>query len=582
MGSRAPEWQEIPTRARRRGRIAVMARIAPPTVAIRTSRLVPIAAAICVAVAGCGGSNAPKAGSGGAPVRKGTANRTLVVVSPVGVPSLDGQNFGSSAQQEVLVNVGEPMLRFKPLDQKDEHGLPIGSQTEFVGGACARFSLSGTTFRCTLGRWVSPYGNRLTSADVKFTFDYLLAAKGNGLVGLQLAGIDAKNPVTVISPDELEINLVQHNTTVMPALTFWSFAPLDGTEIKKHATADDPFARKWMAGHTAMFGPYTASRFVANQEVELVKNPHYAANPGDAVPAPTYAKVVYRAVPSDGTRAQLLCSGTAQVAKTPNVNLYEPLKGCQSVTTFNLPYLAGTTLYFNVKRPPFDTADLRKAIDCAVDSGQISQSVYHGQWPASTSLISPKIPSQAGNFVVCPNRDPERAKGYLKAAGYHGETLPLYYSVGNSGQDAQENATLIQAQLGQIGIKTSLEAVADPTKYFVGAITAKYGMFIFVWGANVPTAAWTLGAWFGPESSLNATGYATARTAEDLRMLQTSPLTSKVQTEASIDFQKQFLQNAVVVPLVHQQNSIIVHESVCGLRSDPGDFPFWQYLHPCG
>jgi peptide/nickel transport system substrate-binding protein len=558
-----------------------VARIALPSVAIRTSRLVPIVAAICLVVAACGGSGANKTDSGGAPVRKGS-DGTLVVVSPVGVPSLDGQNLGSSSQQEVLVNVGEPMLRFKPLDQRDERDIPISSQTEFVGGACARFSLSGTTFRCTLGRWVSPYGNRLTSADVKFTFDHLLAAKGNGLVGMQLAGIDAKKPVTVISPNELEINLVQHNTTLLPALTFWSFAPLDSTEIKKHATPKDPFARKWLAGHTAMFGPYTARRFVANQEVELVKNPNYAAKPGDLLPAPTYAKVVYRAVPSDGTRAQLLCSGTAQFAKTLNVNLYEPLKGCESVTTFNLPYLAGTTLYFNVKRPPFDNADLRKAIDCAVDSGQISQSVYHGQWPAATSLISHKIPSQEGNFVVCPTRDPERAKGYLKAAGYDGETLPLYYSVGNSGQDAQENATLIQAQLGEVGIKTSLETVADATKYFVGAITAKYGMFIFVWGANVPTAAWTLGAWFGPDSSLNATGYATARTAGDLRKLQAASLTSPVQTDASIDFQKQILQNAVVVPLVHLMNSIVVHESVCGLRSDPGDFPFWQYLHPCG
>jgi peptide/nickel transport system substrate-binding protein len=550
-----------------------------------------MAVVLGLAVSGCFGSDSDSAKETPQP-RNGTAQPetdatsggagTLVVVSPVGVPSLDGQNFGSSAQQEVLVNVGEPMLRFQPLDEMNEQGLPTGSQTDFVGGACAHFSLSGRKFRCTLGRWMSPYGNRLTSADVKFTFDYLVAAKGNGLVGMQLAGIDAKDPVTVISPTELEINLVEHNTTVVSALTFWSFAPLDSREVKKHATPDDPFARKWLAGHTAMFGPYTASRFVANREVELAANPNYPAKPGELVPAGTYPKVVYRAVPSDGTRAQLLCSGTAQLAKTPNVNLYEPLKDCDSVTTFDLPYLAGTTLYFNVKRPPFDNADLRSAIDCAVDSRQISQSVYHGQWPAATSLMSSKIPSQAGDFVVCPTRNPERAEGYLKAAGYRGEELPLYYSVGNSGQDAQENATLIQAQLSQVGIKTSLEPVPDATKYFVGAISAKYGMFIFVWGANVPTAAWTLGAWFGPQSSLNATGYATARTAADLRKLQTAPLTSAVQTEASIDFQKQFLQNAVVVPLVHQMNSIVVHESVCGLRSDPGDFPFWQYLHPCG
>ena len=41
------------------------------------------------------------------------------------------------------------------------------------------------------------------------------------------------------------------------------------------------------------------------------------------------------------------------------------------------------------------------------------------------------------------------------------------------------------------------------------------------------------------------------------------------------------LQRAVIDPLVYAQNEIIVYRSVCGLRSDPGDFPFWQYKRPC-
>ena len=223
----------------------------------------------------------------------------------------------------------------------------------------------------------------------------------------------------------------------------------------------------------------------------------------------------------------------------------------------------------------------RKAISCAVNRQQISQSVYDGQWPPATSIITPAIPSETGDFVICPAQYLADAKRYLKASGYAGQTLPLYYSVGNSGQDAAENATLIQADLSQVGIKTSLQPVPDATKYFVAATTGQYGMFIFLWGADVPTAAWALGAWFGPTSALNGTGYATPRTAADLKTLQASALDSAAQSAEAIDFQKQLLQQAVIDPLVYAQNEIIVNRSVCGLRRDPENFPFWQYLHPC-
>jgi peptide/nickel transport system substrate-binding protein len=531
-------------------------------------------AALCLTIAACGGSTGGSGSTGG-------TSGVLVVVSPVGVPSLDSQNFGTASQEEVLTNVGEPLLRFKPLGQTTSQGIPVGSQTQFTGGACARFSLTAATFHCTLGHWVSPDGNSLTSADVKFTFEYLVAAKSQGFVAMQLAGISATDPVTVISPSELNINLINHNTTAEAALTYWSFDPLDATEVKKHATSSDPFARHWLAGHTAMFGPYNVRSFTPDQEVDLVGNPHYAGRPTAQVPRASYPTVVYRAVPSDGTRAQLLCSGNAQFAKAVNVNLYQPLKRCPSVTTYRFPYLAEPTLYFNLKHPPFDNENLRKAISCAVNTHQISQGVYDGQWAPATSIITPKIPGESGDFVICPTQNMAAAKSYLKASGYAGQTLPLYYSVGNSGQDAAENATLIQADLSQAGVKTSLQPVPDATRYFTAAISGQYGMFVFLWGANVPTAAWALGAWFGPTSALNGTGYATTRTAADLHALQTSALDSAAQRAAAIDFQKQLLQHAVIDPLIYMQNEIIVHRSVCGLRSDPDDFPFWQYLHPC-
>lgn len=546
----------------------------------RRATMSVIALSSAVGLAACGGGGDSGSGGGGSPA-SGTSKSTMVVVSPVGVPSLDSQAFGTSTQQEVMTNVGEPMLRFKPLDTKSPQGALLGSDTEFVGGACKEHKLEGKTFSCTLGDFTSPYGNKLTSADVKFTLDYLIDAKANGLVGISLGGIDPKDPITIVDPTHLELNLLAPNTTLLGALTFWTFDPLDSTELKKHATSKDPFARKWMATHAAMFGAYNVTKFTPNQEVQLTKNPNYKGDPSIGVVPPSIPKVVYRAVPSDGTRAQLLASGTSQLTKSINVNLFQPLKGNSDVTTYKLPYLASPTLYFNVTKKPFDDESLRKAITCAVNRQAISDSVYQGQWKPAHSIVGPKLSSSTDKFDTCPDQDLGKAKSLLQGSGYKGETLPLYYSVGNSGQDAQENATLLQAQLSQAGIKTSLKAVPDATKFFTGAAAGQYGMFVFLYGANVPTAAWLLGAWFGPESSLNFTKFKNPQTEKHLAQLQRTPLDSPEQTAASQSFQQQFMQAAAVVPLVYQENDYIINKQLCDFRADPGDFAFWQFLKFC-
>ena len=74
--------------------------------------------------------------------RDGGAKDTLVVVSPVGVPSLERETFGTGTQQEVITNLMEPLIRFKPLATRDKQGALQESQTSYAPGLCARFAMS--------------------------------------------------------------------------------------------------------------------------------------------------------------------------------------------------------------------------------------------------------------------------------------------------------------------------------------------------------------------------------------------------------------------------------------------------------
>ena len=508
---------------------------------------------------------------------KGATRDTLVVLSPVGVPSLERETFGTSTQQEVITNLMEPLIRFKALQTKDNQGALQDSATEFDPGVCVKWGMTkdGRHFKCTLGAHKSQYGNEITSADVKWTFDYMLAAKNVGLLLMGNTSINVKNPVTVTGRKTLTINLTQRNSIFMPTMTFFFFDPYDSVEAKKHATAKDPFARNWLAGHSDGFGPYMATSFDANKEVRMTANPGYAG------PKPGIKNVVYRAVPDNGTRAQLLQSGTAHLAKSVDLGMYQALKSSKTVTTYNFPYNALVILFFNNKVKPFDDVRIRKAIACGIDKKAIVDKTFYGVFPTAHSIMTNKIPQTTPQYDECGAQNVAQSKQYLKDAGQPNLTVTLMYSKGNSGQDAEDNATLIQGQLAQAGIKVNLQEEPDATKFFVGAIQHSYGMFLFDVGSNVPDAGYHLSAWFGPGSVLNFDNVDSPKLAGLVNIIKAAPVGSKKRATAIQEYQKEVMSAQQVAPVANLVNQYLVNKSVCGLRADPGDFTFWQFLKFC-
>ena len=538
-----------------------------------------------VCIAGIVGVLAVALSAGAALAAGGAAHKstTLVVVSPVGVPSLDREAFGTGTQQEVITNLIEPIYRFKPLGTKDKQGAVESSQTEFVPGLCVKWSWTnkGKTFNCTLGNARSQYGNEITSEDMKWSQDLAVSAKNVGALIMNLISMDAKNPVTVVDKKHFQFNFTQKNTVAAPGLTFYHFSPYDSVEAKKHVTPKDPFAREWLGSHSAGFGAYQVTSFDANKEVRMAANPNYRS-PSPLIPTPGYKTVVYRAVADNGTRAQLLQSNSAQLAKSLDLGMYQALKGAKSVTTYSLPYNAEVLLLFNNQAKPFDSVLVRKAIACGIDKAAIVSKTFYDQFQVAHTIITPKLPESTPQFDECGTQNVAAAQKYLKDAGYaSGLAVTLTYSRGNSGQDAQDNATLIQSQLAPLGIKVNLVEEPDATKFFVGAITHAYGMFLFDVGSNVPDIGWHMGAWFTPGSVLNFNNSADPALKGLMNIIKAFPEGSARRNAAALEFQRLQMSNQMQVPIAYIANQYVVNNSVCNLVADPGDFAYWQFLKPC-
>lgn len=115
---------------------------------------------------------------------------------------------------------------------------------------------------------------------------------------------------------------------------------------------------------------------------------------------------------------------------------------------------AGT--HFDLDKPPFDNADLRKAIAYATDREQIREVMYAGTGRIATHPLGggwaydPSLDSEGLDF------DLDLAREHLDASGMAGETFTI---VASNTQFNQTLAQLLQAQYQELGITVEIETV---------------------------------------------------------------------------------------------------------------------------
>lgn len=534
------------------------------------------AAVIAIALTGCtaGTTSTSSTSASG-------ADQTLVIADAAGVPTLDKESFGGSQMSAILTNTSEPLLHYKPSDTKSDDGADVASSTEFVAGLCETFSFSadGKTFDCKLGTQKSAYGNEITAADVKWSFDYAVAAGSTTLSLMNTMSMDVTNPVTVVSDKEVQLNFAEANASAQAGLTFSFFDPLDSVEVAKHVTAADPFGREWLADNSAGFGPYNVTSFTPSQEVRLAVNPNYVS-PGNGIPDPSYGTVVYRTVADATTRAQLLKSGDVQLSKPLDLSMYPLLKDATNLHTYLFGYNANVVLYFNTQAAPFNDERVREAVACSIDKSAISEKTFYDVFPVAHTIMG-KLASVNNTYDTCATPDPAKAASLLAAAGATDLTVTLTYSRANSGQDAQDNATLIQSMLKPAGITVNLVEEPDGSKFYTDSAAHQYEMFLETIGSNVPDPGWHLASWFSDGAFLNGGNISDPEITANIDLLKSTAANSPERLAASDKIQEIIMTQNLAVPIVELKNQYVLSNTVCGIQADPDDSLQWQFLKPC-
>ena len=251
-----------------------------------------------------------------------------------------------------------------------------------------------------------------------------------------------------------------------------TLAPVSPTAVKKMGNQD--FARAPVGA-----GPFKFVSFKQNEGIKLAKNTEYWKKG-----KPYLDGIEFTIVPNRGTAMLSFISGRFDIVFPWEVTIpllkdirnQLPNAQCQTTSMNN-----STNLILNRDAPPFDNADLRNALNLAMDRkafidilnqgdaliGGVMQPVPDGVWGLPDDMLK-AIPGYGGDAAQ--NR--EQARALMKKAGY-GPDKHLPLKIATRGISLYKDpAVILAGQLKEIWIDAEVEivetAIAHPHELVVG------------------------------------------------------------------------------------------------------------------
>jgi peptide/nickel transport system substrate-binding protein len=443
------------------------------------------ALAAIILLASCGGP---------APSGSGSQSGTTIVIADPATPSTLDPDFSNTDQSWAVMQNAYGSFTDFDVTKVDEYtgvvDLAAGPKPSLA--ASWERAEDGLSFTVTLRSGVkSLAGNELTTQDVVWSWQRALGLEAAGLFPLGVTSTNFDDPITVVDDLTFVVNLTGANPLWPLANAIpLPFAPIfDSTEAKKHATADDPWARDWLGTHTAGYGPYTAESFVAGVEVVWAANPNYFGGP---LPA---ARIVFRQVPEETTRLSLIKSGEVDIATFLGARARADAAESAGVRVLGVEGNLGMILGLNTKVAPLDQREVRQAIAYAVPIEDIIRTAFlDSEFAKDFKGVVPSSYPFAWDYWPY-TYDIDRAKELMSSAGVDSAQLTL--AINSTHPQQEQTAVLIRDSLAQIGISIEIQSLT-PARYQEQYFGRTAEMVLVEDTAWVPDPAYALANFFSP------------------------------------------------------------------------------------
>lgn len=373
---------------------------------------------------------------GGFPVDSAkAAGNDLVIALPNNPTTLDPMTQANHDAMVITQSI------FENLVDVDENG----SLQPQLAVALPEISADGLDYLFRLRPNVKFHNGKVLDAeDVKYSFDWVLKPENKAL---RRPLFDRITEVTVPDPLQVRFKLREPYRPWLYYLSkYMGIVPAGSRET----LGLDGFKNAPVGVGT---GPAKFVEWRQNDRIVLAKNPDYW-KPG----TPGWDRLIVRVIPDDSSRLAYLSTGQVDIISAPRPKDFDNLKKQKGVEVASRLALGGWFFMMtNMKAPPFDDVNVRKAVATGIDRGMLASQVYYG-------LVSPAtVPAPPGSWWADPKADAintynvAKAKEYLARSKY-AEKCEFDMLVPSQPYllDVKDAAVVIQAQLAAIGIKVNL------------------------------------------------------------------------------------------------------------------------------
>lgn len=405
---------------------------------LRGGGLLAAAIAMPSFLAACSGDGAADtaaaAGTGSPP-----ANRKKVLTIAVNA---------DPASVDPMINNNPPECRYIWLT--NERLLKYGENQEIqpsLAMALPAISEDGMTVTVTLrDSVVFINGKVLDSADVKFTFDTMMAeATGSPWRSslADVASVAAPDPQTVV------ITMKKLSTYINDSLAAVPILP-----------SNVPYDNQVYAQAPIGTGPFVLDKWTRGQQLQFSANPTYW---GDK---PVTEKLVFTIVPDKSAQLASLVSGEVDIIPEVRADVVETVesRGLTVYAADNVNGFVSVSMNWREGRRTRDL-NLRSAIAWAVDRGRVVDQVFKGYGtPESTlpALGSAYYDPTLGSFFGS-TPDLSKAQDFVSKAAVPVDQ-PFKVLVSSAATGALGALTIVQENLGAIGIELAIDQL-DPAAF---------------------------------------------------------------------------------------------------------------------
>jgi len=352
---------------------------------------------------------------------------------------------GSAGLSDILATnlVGEGLVRWK------KNALEV--EPALATAWTANENATVWTFKLREGvKWHD--GTPFTAEDVKFTFDTIADRAVRSVTAGQIAGYERTE---VISPTEVRMVFARPFAALPFMLAYRMPIKPRHALAGQDLNAPTDFIRKPLGT-----GAFRFASAASGQSWTVERNPDWWGG------AAKLDRVVLRvAADANSTVAQLRTGALDISLIQPQQMTAVKAGGDVTVSAVDQPTVYYISLLNN--KEPFTDANVRKALNYAVDKEGIIRAVVDGQASVAVSPIAPSVEGYTADLTVYPY-DPEKAKAMLAEAGWtvangklqkDGKPMQVELTTSTGVIGGPQLAQIVQQQLQRLGIDSTINMV---------------------------------------------------------------------------------------------------------------------------